>query len=164
MTTKDLDKQTIEWWKLINETASKYNILFDIEDEGGALIFTATFNDGEPCVLESGITDLEDIKVLILSFFSFVSGMRKSHPHYYTFPTGYTEISGGTHDMPALIASLTDEKIYFRNTNWTYFDVDEPKEGIDYFRDKEGVFVVDKGRKAIAEWKVRMHDDFGVEW
>lgn len=29
---------------------------------------------------------------------------------------------------------------------------------------KEGEFLVAKGRLDIAEWKVTMHDDFGIDW
>lgn len=76
----------------------------------------------------------------------------------------YTPVGTSTHGLPALIFTLTDEKIYFQSPTGALTDLDSSDGGIDSFSHSAGTFVVPKGRLTIALWKVRAHDAFGIQW
>lgn len=74
------------------------------------------------------------------------------------------EISGNTHGFPALVATITDEPLFFKDEEGNIESVDDHEEGIDFFYGKKGCFLIRKGHKSIAERKIRLHDEFGIDW
>lgn len=165
MTIKDLREDVFNVWVELNKRAEKFNILIDLKEVGGAFVkVTASINGKNETTIACGITDEGELLNLLLSYNLFLYLMEEKDSTMENTTDGFEEVEGDTHGMPALISSLTDETVFFRDNNGILTNVDDVKEGIDYFAGKEGRFVVMKGRKAIAEWKVRVHDNYGIEW
>ena len=163
MTIKDLRKDTINTWVELNRYVETFNILIDLHNVGGVSIkVTANINGDNDTVIGCGITNEGELLNLLLSYEQFLF-MIEEGKTMKNITGGYEEVEGGTHDMPALIANLTDEPLFFYDGEGTFTNVDDIK-GVDFFNGKKGCFMVKSGHKAIAEWKVRMHDDYGIKW
>lgn len=75
----------------------------------------------------------------------------------------YRRVHGWTHDTPALICSLTEYALYFRNPDGTIECVDDHEEGIDYYEDREGDFCILEENYEPALMQIEEHDEMGVE-
>lgn len=75
----------------------------------------------------------------------------------------YRAINGWTHGIAALIESLTEYALFFRDGNGTIECVSDNPKGIDAYEDREGTFCVLAEDYYPALNQIREHDDFGVE-
>lgn len=71
-------------------------------------------------------------------------------------------LNGWTHDMPALVYSLTSVDLYFHD-----FDTDGIQkvttDSIDFYADRNGEFLIHEDDYEIAEQQIYEHDELGYE-
>jgi hypothetical protein len=90
---------------------------------------------------------------------ALVAELNAGLPNYITF----RKVSGWTHDLPALIHSLTEFPLFFADVNGTIENVDSQPGGIDAFQDRTGCFCVRPEDYAPALMQIEAHDNKGVE-
>lgn len=81
----------------------------------------------------------------------------EEHSQYFC----YRIVSGWTHDMPALIFSLTEYTLYFRDD--TTGEIEVVKNSIDDYECREGHFCVLNEDYEPALRQVEDHDERGIE-
>ena len=68
----------------------------------------------------------------------------------------FRKLSGWTHDLPALVQSLTDFSLYFRDSETGNFEVVE--DSIDFYEDRDGAFFINANEYDEAIRQINEHD------
>lgn len=104
--------------------------------------------------------ELEEVVKDALNYVLETEKFDEEHKDYIC----YRKVSGWTHDMPALIWSLTEFPLYFfDNQKLTVELVDDNETGIDAYENRDGYFCVLPEDYEAAIRQVNDHDERGVE-
>lgn len=163
MVLQNLSESTVNLWVSVNSYAERFNTLVDIEEaDNDCLDVKLRIND-ELSFFKTyglGIKDEDSLQDVLRRYTDYIAELEDYlNKKAFQVKDGFTLVEGGTHDFPALVWSLTDEEVFFKDEGGKMIPLDD-EVGIDCFKDKKGNFYLRQGRFTIAQWKVWMHDTF----
>ena len=147
MVLQNLSESTVNLWVSVNSYAERFNTLVDIEEaDNDCLNVKLRIND-ELSFFKTyglGIKDEDSLQDVLRRYTDYIAEL---------------EDHLNKKDFPALVWSLTDEEVFFKDEGGKMIPLDD-EVGIDFFKDKKGNFYLRQGRFTITQWKVWMHDTF----
>lgn len=81
----------------------------------------------------------------------------------YSDTISFRRLTGWTHDMPALVMSLTTVSLFFHDFDTHSIESLDNAESIDLYEDRHGEFLVLEADYDTAIRQIREHDELGIE-
>lgn len=150
-----------DWQSLLefaNEELAQYGyaIRVEVEDEGAS--YCVKVNNGNGWNLyASGFYD-DELSMCINDCWASarqeIIGLNKGSELFV-----YRKVHGWTHDAPALIFSITETALFFRDNDGTIESVDDNPGGIDAYENREGSFCVVADEYDYAFKQIEEHNN-----
>lgn len=150
-----MEDYIIETLERINQELKSYGMEIKIEEEDGTygvLVFNGT--DWEEYAFGYYEHELYTLLYEVKSYALKCALNDKQNCELFV----YRKVHGWTHDDPALIFSITETALFFRDNDGTIESVDDNPDGIDAYENREGSFCVVADEYDYAFKQIEEHD------